>query len=101
MDLPNLQSGTVGGLAVYVRWSASVLVALGLLLAVRAQTPSSGKPADTADVELVERLIVARKDYQEFCAKQRQSIKLDAGLAQPGTIDEGKAYNHRLRAAAF
>ncbi len=47
-----------------VRWFAPVIVFAGLLVGVRGQAPS-GKPADTSDVELVERLLVARRDYQK------------------------------------
>jgi hypothetical protein len=86
---------------VYVRWSASVLLALGLLLAVRAQTPSSGKPADTADVELVERLIVARKEYQKTLESLRSHYLKAGDLKRARWAEEELVQFHRIPKQAF
>jgi hypothetical protein len=87
---------------VCVRWSAAVLVALSLLLAVRAQTPSSpGKPADTADVELVERLIVARRDYQKILESLRAHYVKAGDLKRARWAEEELVQYHRIPKQAF
>jgi hypothetical protein len=88
-------------LAVHRRWAASVLVALGLLLAVRAQTPPSGKPADTSDFALVERLIVARHDYQKTLETLRAHYLKLGDLKRARWAEEELIQYHRIPKQAF
>jgi len=90
-----------GGLAVYVRWSLAVLVSLGLLWAVKAQTPSSGKAADTSDVELVERLLVARRDYQKTLELLRAHYLKGGDLKRAKWAEEELVQYHRIPKQAF
>src|SRR5262245_23139341 len=47
------------------RWSAPLFLLLASLVIVHGQTSTPAKQTDTGDLELVERLLVARRDYQK------------------------------------
>jgi TolA-binding protein len=89
------------GLAVAVRWSAAVVLSLALLIAVEAQTPSSGKSTDASDIELVERLIVARRDYQKTLEMLRAHYLKTGDLERARWAEEELVQFHRIPKQAF
>src|SRR5262249_16124053 len=82
-------------LVVALRWTVPlVALAAGFALAVWAQTPGGGGKGaqpSTADMELVERLIVARKDYQ------RTLELLRAHYVKVNDLERGKWAEDELR----
>ncbi len=86
----------------FLRWSAPLLVVFGLYLAVKAQTPAPGKPpADASDVELVERLLVARRDYQKTLEMLRAHYLKAGDLERSRWAEEELIQYHRIPKQAF
>lgn len=81
--------------------SALILVAAALVLA-RAQGP--GKPpaaADNSDVELVERLLIARRDYQKTLETLRAHYLKTGDLERAKWAEEELVSYHRILKHAY
>jgi tetratricopeptide (TPR) repeat protein len=87
-------------LAVLLRSCTALAVTFVILLAAGAQAPS-GKPADTADVEFVERLIVARRDYQKSLEVLRAHYLKAGDLERAKWAEEELIQFHRIPKQAF
>jgi len=82
------------------RWSAPVIVLLACLVLVQGQTPPS-KQTDTGDIELVERLLVARRDYQKTLVLLRAHYLKVGDMERARWAEEELLQFHRINHQAF
>jgi hypothetical protein len=91
-------------------WKALVGVlvgALGLVIALRAQAPATpaprtGKPPVAAsDIELVERLLAARRDYQLILEQLRNHYAATGDMERARWAEEELIQLHRIPKQAF
>jgi len=82
------------------RWFAPVIVLLACLVLVQGQTQPS-KQTDTGDIELVERLLVARRDYQKTLILLRAHYLKVGDMERARWAEEELLQFHRINHQAF
>lgn len=83
------------------RWSAPVILLLACLVIVQGQTPPPGKQTDTGDIEMVERLLVARRDYQKTLILLRAHYLKVGDMERARWAEEELLQFHRINHQAF
>ena len=84
------------------RWIASVVASLGLALPVPAQAPSppAGAPA-ASDIELVEHLLAARREYQASLERLRAHYLATGDPERARWAEEELLQHHRIGKQAY
>lgn len=83
------------------RWSAPLIVVLACLVLVQGQTPPPGKQTDTGDIEMVERLLVARRDYQKTLILLRAHYLKVGDMERAHWAEEELLQFHRMNHQAY
>jgi tetratricopeptide (TPR) repeat protein len=83
------------------RWSAPLILLLTGLVIVRGQNPPAAKQTDTGDIELVERLLVARRDYQKTLILLRAHYIKVGDMERAKWAEEELLQFHRINHQAF
>lgn len=86
------------------RWLAPLVLLVALLVCdgPRAQTPTPGaKPGAASDLELVEKLLVARKDYQKILEQLRVHYIKAGDMERAKWAEEELRQYHRVSHNAF
>src|SRR4051794_25593552 len=89
------------GCAMRVRGSylcGGVLLFLAGVIACQAQTPNK---ADNSDLELVEKLLIARRDYQSVLEQLRAHYLTKGDVERKTWAEEELIQFHRIRHHAF
>jgi tetratricopeptide (TPR) repeat protein len=88
---------------VSARWFAPVLLVAAFWLGASAQNPSGDAkpPTDTSDIEIVERLLVARKEYQKTLEQLRAHYIKAGDLERARWAEEELIQYHRINRQAF
>ena len=84
-----------------VRWSAPLFLLLASLVIVHGQTSTPAKQTDASDLELVERLLVARRDYQNTLILLRAHYLKAGDVERAHWAEEELLQFHRMNHQAY